>query len=171
MLSRINAATSRTAVSGPMAHDLPIEEGSRFNFSHNFVEAPIGQLQDELEGKESSFICRTCFKSDESSQQWQNRSVNDYIYWPKQLEDLYFFQVMMHYRKQYRMKENRQDSDDEESDDDDDDDSKFKDGHPGHGFAYLKKIKLWKIPITSIPEGKFCQLADLKKYPNLPMMM
>ena len=64
ILLGINAATSRTAVGGTMVNNLAIQCGSRFNFSHDFIEVRIGQLEDKLEGKDSSFICGTCFELD-----------------------------------------------------------------------------------------------------------
>ena len=96
-------------------------------------------------------------KSDGLSQQWQDRSADDYIYQRSQLEELCFFQLMMHCRKRYTKKESNQDSDDEESDDDNSEEFKFKEGHPGH-----EKMRIWKTPIALIPKGKNCHVAYLK---------
>ena len=75
---------------------------------------------------------------------------------------------MTHYRKRYSKKESNQDSADDESDNGDSEEFKFKEGHPGHGFACLEKMRLWKIPITSIPEDKTCLLTNLEISSSYP---
>ena len=155
VLSGINAATSRSAVSAPMAHNLTLNDGSRFKFSHDFVELLLGQMEEVLEGNNVSFVCRTCFKQG-SQHQWADISANDYIFRPKRFDNICFFQQTMHYRKRYGKKQNENDGKYNSNDD-----LMFVEGHPGHGFAYAEKHLLWKIPIVSIPRGHLCRIADL----------
>lgn len=152
VLSGINAATSRIAVSAPMAHNLAFNGGSRFSLSHNFAELLVGQLEEILEGNPVNFICRTCFAEDGTMTQWADLSANDYIFRPDILSKVCLYQQFMHYSKCYS-KTSKHGSDSEIN--------MFKEGHPGYGFAYIEKQPLCKIPIVSLPEGKLCRLSEL----------
>ena len=57
MLSGINAASSRTTVSAPMAASLVMTGGERFIFSHHFTELLAGQTEAMLHGEDATFIC------------------------------------------------------------------------------------------------------------------
>lgn len=91
ILLGINAATSRSTVSAPMAHNLVLQLGQRFVFSHNFVELLVGQLEDVMNNRDVGFICRTCFLTDGEATQWADVSANDYTYRPDELEDTNFY--------------------------------------------------------------------------------
>ena len=74
----------------------------------------------------------------------------------------------MYHRTCYNKRESNQDSDNEESDDDDSEEFRFKEGHPDHSFEYPDNMKLWNIPITLIPVGRFFHLADLEISSDYP---
>ena len=49
-LSGMNAATSRNVISATLQHLLVSNGGSQFNFSHDFRNLLVGQLEATLEG-------------------------------------------------------------------------------------------------------------------------
>jgi hypothetical protein len=51
VLSGLNAATTRNAISATMAHLTPCNGGSRFVFSHTFSDLLVGQMEAILEGQ------------------------------------------------------------------------------------------------------------------------
>ena len=104
LLSGINAATSRSTVSAPIAHNLVLQLGQRFVFSHDFVELLVGQLEDVMNNRDVGFICRTCFLTDGTTTQWADVSANDYMYRPDELEDTSFYEQTMNYKKGYKKK-------------------------------------------------------------------
>lgn len=159
VLSGINAATSRLVISAPMSHNLASNGGSRFHFSHEFVDILIGQMEavlskDENETKNVTSILRKCGKK-----QWHDISSNDYIYRPDALNDFCFYHQSMYYTKKYKKAVYNKPGDVTIAGTD----MRFRDGcgHPGAGFAYLVKMKRVKIPITSIPDGKLCRIEEL----------
>ena len=50
MLRGVNTATSRHAVSSPMAHLITSLDGARFQYSHEFVNLLVSQLDATLDG-------------------------------------------------------------------------------------------------------------------------
>ena len=157
MLSGINAATSRGVVSAPMSHNLVIQNGERFTFSHEFADLLLGQMESVLDGGEDSvsFICRTCFLQNGTMKQWPDRSANDYIFRPSVLENICLYEQTMHYNKCYNKKTASEDDSNRSS-------LAFLDGHPGYGFAYLKKNRFFKIPMISMEKNKLCLIKDLQ---------
>ena len=152
MLSGINAASSRTVVSAPMANSLVMKHEERFTFSHDFTELLFEQSEAKLHGEDVTFICRKCTNSKGKEVQWSDVSANDYLYRPEALENMSHAEQMTKYRKGYKKKQQRNKSSD----------LMVKEGHPGHGYAYLEENKHHKIPLVSIPEGHLCQLKDLQ---------
>ncbi len=55
MLGGMHAATSRYIVSATMVHILICQDGTRFKFSHNFLNLLVGQMKTTLEGKPVDF--------------------------------------------------------------------------------------------------------------------
>eukprot|EP00986_Skeletonema_menzelii_P016993 scaffold16882_cov138-Skeletonema_menzelii.AAC.1 len=161
VLSGINAATSRNVISAPMSHNLASNHGSRFHFSHEFVELLVGQLRDVLEGNDVDFMVRTCWK-DKEAKTWQDVTSNDYIYRPKELEDICFYQQFMYFTKRYKQDGLSETSGKVGGK------LKFIENHPGKDFAYLSKLTLAKIPNTSIPEGSLCRIEELDINNNSP---
>jgi hypothetical protein len=51
VLSGLNAATTRHAISATMAHLIPSNGGSRFVFLHTFSDLLVGQMEATLEGQ------------------------------------------------------------------------------------------------------------------------
>ena len=161
VLSGINAATSRLVISAPMSHSLASNGGSRFHFSHEFVEILMGQMEavlseDEDEKKNVTSILRKC-----GNRQWSDISANDYIFRPDALNDFCFYHQSMYYTKKYKQGGYNDPSETETTISGTN--LKFKDdgGHPGRGFAYLIRMMHVKIPITSIPDGKLCRIEEL----------
>ena len=56
----------------------------------------------------------------------------------------------------FRQKQQSEENDDEEFD------LVFGTNHPGHGFAYLEKLKHHWIPLTSIPKEGLCRVQELR---------
>ena len=156
VLSGINAATSRTVISAPMSHNLALNKGMRFHFSHEFAELLVGQMEDVLEGKRVTFIVRRCSEN-EIDKKWEDISANDYLFRPTDLDDYCFYHQTMEYTKQYKQKGyNTEDGEAVQ------DNMKLGDGHPGQGFAYLGKLQNPRIPVTSIPKDKLCRIEELE---------
>lgn len=164
VLSGINAATSRNVISAPMSHNLASNKGSRFHFSHDFAELLVGQLAEVLENgsDEVSAIVRICKEGRNEVTQWKDISANDYIYRPRDLEALCFYQQSMYYAKGYKKDGLSNDAGAETKQ------MAFEKGHPGVNFAYLSKLKRVRIPNVSLPDGSLCRIEELRVNDDAP---
>jgi len=80
-LTAINdAAQSRDVVSATMAHFLICNDGSRFNFSHEFTNLLLTQMEDCLEGKQVHLVLRKNMDKDGNLCTWADSSADDYIF-------------------------------------------------------------------------------------------
>jgi hypothetical protein len=77
VLSGLNVATTRNAISATMAHLIPCNGGSRFVFLHTFSDLLIGQMEATLEGQDVNVRIRS------------NKLQNKIITWPVSLADDY----------------------------------------------------------------------------------
>ena len=162
MLSGINASSSRTVTSAPMSASLVMKHGERFVFSHDFAELLLGQMEAVLLGEDVGFICRKCTGSDGKPSRWADMSANDYLFRPKALELMCLAEQTSKYSKGYKKKQHKSEGDGSDSASDAKDiDLMVEEGHPGHGYAYLKENTHCKIPLMSVPDGHLCQLKDL----------
>ena len=102
LLSGINAASSRTVTSAPMAASLVMTGRDRFIFSHNFSELLLGQMEAVLHGEDVSFICRRCKDKDNKNIQWPDVSANDYLHRPETIHNMCFAEQITKYSKAYK---------------------------------------------------------------------
>lgn len=99
LLSGMNANMNKAICSATMAHLLiNSKDGQRFEFSHEFTNILVGQMEDVLEGKEGYFRIRTNRSKSKEIVRWPDSSVDDYIHRPDELEDisLYEFNARFH---------------------------------------------------------------------------
>ena len=82
MLRGVNAATSRHVVSSPMGHLITMLDGARFEYSHEFVNLLVSQLDATLEGLPvDARIRRNKGRSGETVL-WPDSSADVYIHCP-----------------------------------------------------------------------------------------
>ena len=100
MLQGMNAATSRHMVSSPMAHLIISFDGSRFEYSHEFVNLLVTQLDATLDGLLVDAQIRKKSKTGETVL-WVNSSADDYIHRPSsdKFEALPPYQYFSLYKK------------------------------------------------------------------------
>ena len=172
MMSAMNASTSRNVVSSTMAHYLVQHDGERFSASHKPKHLLITQLQDTLDDKAVNFTLRRTnkAKADGTVVQWPDSSSHDYVHRPKKLEDVCAYEFTEQYEKKFYsfkdMDANKQDliapgTEDSER-------YRFIEGHPGQEFAYIIKLKLSAVVVTSLPKGKLCLVRDLELDTDTP---
>ncbi len=165
-------ATTRNTISATMAHLIPCNGGSRFEFSHIFLDLIAGKTKATLEGQNINVRIR--------SNKQQNKIItlpdsfaNDYIHQPidNKLEQICFYDMTRCYKKGFNASPNVQINDEEEN-------TyihgcvkkyKFKETHPGLEFSHLIQLKFSCIPRVALPKGKLCPLNELDpKFTNPP---
>ena len=111
-------------------------------------------MEAVLSGDAVSFICRKCKDKNNKKTQWADVSGNDYIHRPEELQALCFAEQTSKYSKAYKL-EKQSNEGDAKSDSSDDNELELMvgEGHPGHGYAYMRENGHCKIPLVSIPEG------------------
>lgn len=124
----------------------------------------MGQLAEVLENgsDEVSAIVRICKEGRNEVTQWKDISANDYIYRPRDLEALCFYQQSMYYAKGYKKDGLSNDAGAETKQ------MAFEKGHPGVNFAYLSKLKRVRIPNVSLPDGSLCRIEELRVNDDAP---
>ena len=193
LLSGMNANMQKAICSSTMAHLLILnKDGQRFEYSHEFSNILVGQMEDILEGKEGCFRIRSNFsKTTGQTVSWADSSADDYIYRNDQLESMSLYEYSAKYKKVCKtFKEMNEDnsnitgssmiddnamevdveSDDEVEEDDEEECSsgkksqkyKFLPEHPGHEFSYIQQNKLECIPVISLPKDGLCRIMDLE---------
>ena len=105
-LSAFYAQTSRYICSSPLAHFIMMNGGSRFIFSHEFVELPVVQMVDLLEGKGTRYRWRKTKSKKGEVKMYPDCYADNYRYRPPELEGVCFYDQMMRYdRGFYKFKE------------------------------------------------------------------
>lgn len=181
-LSAFYATTSRFICSSPLAHYIMMNGGSRFIFSHKFVEMPVVQMMDVLEGKGTRYRFRKTKSKKGEVKLYPDCCADNYRYRPPELEQVCFYDQLMRYERHFYTFKEIDGGKSEEMDGDDtmevDEDEtslqpnkednpgkpgrlRFSEDHPGYEFAYLKERKLIVIPRVSLPEGQLCPIRDL----------
>jgi hypothetical protein len=79
VLSGLNAAATRNAISATMAHLIPCNGGLRFVFSHTFSDLLVGQMEATLEGQDVNVRIRSN-KLQNKIITWPDSLANDYIH-------------------------------------------------------------------------------------------
>lgn len=173
LLSGLNAATTRNVISATMQHLLICNGGSRFQFSHGFGVLLIGQLEASLENWPIDVRLRSNIVKGEKIV-WPDNSSDDYLHRPRDatFEGMCSYKMAQHYKKTLLSRVIDDDSDDEEDGDIDEtarfhgqgysNTIKFCETHPGRKFCNLGKLKLKVIPKVYMPQGKLCNIKDLK---------
>ena len=86
--SGFNAATTRNVISATMAHLIPCNDGSRFVFSHTFLDLLVGKMEATLEGQDINVRIRS------------NKLKNKIITWTDSLPMIiYINQLTMNWSK------------------------------------------------------------------------
>jgi hypothetical protein len=90
VVSGLNAATTRNVISSTMAHLISCNNGSRFVFSHEFLDLLDGQMEATLEGQDINVHIRTSKVPGGELKCWPNSLADDYIHRPllKEFEDI-----------------------------------------------------------------------------------
>ena len=136
MLSAMNAATSRDVVSATMQHLLVLTGGDRFQFSHDFGNLLVAQLEARLDGADIAVRLRTN-RLKGQPKIWQDAYCDDYLHRPddEEFEDMCVYEMTMLYAKTYKtfselrhmanqpvIANDKSDSDNDNSDDEQSDD-------------------------------------------------
>jgi hypothetical protein len=82
VISGLNAATTRNAISATMAHFIPSNGGLCFVFSHDFSDLLVGQMEATLQGQNINVRIRTNKLPDGQFKSWSDSLADDYIYHP-----------------------------------------------------------------------------------------
>ena len=174
LLSGMNAATTRDVLSATMAHLLTCNNGTRFQFSHDFSYLLINQLEATLEGQPVKHRIRVNkFKG--KSVAWNDSFSWDYLNRPPDddIESLCSYEFTMLCKKCFKTVKQVEDMDcssDDSSDEEDynDDDTTppsryaFADTHPGYNFSHLIRRPLRVIPIICLPSEKLSRIENLE---------
>ena len=158
MLCGLNAATSRDAVSSPMAHLLISQNGKRFRYSHDFAPLLVNQMDDALAGRPVQSILRKTRKRGKKSEGggqeilWLDSLSNDYIYRPiiMRFEDMCLYEFTMRYQKDFK------------SNDCSDRSITFDNGHPGRNYTSCQPRDHDVIPRVSYVKHSMCMIQDLE---------
>jgi hypothetical protein len=79
VLSGLNAATTRNVISATMAHLIPCNNGSRFVYSHEFLDLLVTQMEATLEGQDITVRIRSS-KYEEKIITWPESLADDYLH-------------------------------------------------------------------------------------------
>ena len=197
-LSAMCASLSQDVVSSTMAHLTVCYDGTRFQFSHDFVNMLVSQMSDVLNGKEGQFRIRSNYsKVSQRKVFWPDSTVDDYLHRSDRLEDglsnLCLYQFVSGFKKvckTFKEMNNKKNgiledeademNDDYCSDEECDEVDKigrlelgkgkfpFMDGHPGKEFAYLQELKHHLIPVISVPKDSLCRIEELEMHASEP---
>ena len=157
MLCGLNAATSRDAVSAPMAHLLISQNGKRFRYSHDFAPLLVNQMDDALAGRPVQSILRKTRKRGKKSQGggqeilWLDSLSNDYLYRPRTstFKNMSLYEFTMRYEKEFK------------SHDASDPNVTFSNGHPGRLYTSCKQRIHTVVPRVSYLRNSMCMIQDL----------
>jgi hypothetical protein len=127
-----------------MAHLLISQGGTRFTYSHGEENLLVTQLEDYLEGRECNFILRKNYnKIEKRVERWPDSTAYDYVFRPRELQQLCYYEYMMKYKKGFKtFKRINREQDLEISGNADCNDEEssvrleFQDGHPGKRYAF-----------------------------------
>jgi hypothetical protein len=106
MLGGMHAATSCYIVIATMAHLLICRDGTRFKFSHNFLDILVGQMEAALEVKPEDF-CLRANRHEKKKIPWEDSLSDDYIHCPSGnkhgniFEDMCSYEMSSGYKKKY----------------------------------------------------------------------
>jgi hypothetical protein len=81
VLSGLNAATTRNVISATMAHLIPCNNGSRFVYSHEFLDLLVSQMEATLEGQDITVRIHSS-KLEENIITWPESLADDYLHRP-----------------------------------------------------------------------------------------
>ena len=100
----MNVHLSQDVVSATMAHLLICQRGSRFTFSHDFIDLLVGQMLNYLKGQDPGYFVlkrKNRHNQNEAPVLWPDYSVNDYIFRPRCLDNICFYEFGIKYEKGY----------------------------------------------------------------------
>ncbi len=153
VLSGLNAATTRNVISATMAHLIPLNGGLCFDFSHNFSDLLVGQMDATLEGQDVNLRIRPGKVTNGKMTSWPDSLADDYIHCPQHqdFEHMSFYEMSRCYKKVFKpLQRESQEI------------YKFSKTHPGHQFSHLIKLKHKTVPRISLPTETVCLLKDLQ---------
>ena len=176
VMTGVNSLLSRNVVSPTMAHLLISQGGTRFTYSHGEENLLVTQLEDYLEGRECNFILRKNYnKIEKRVERWPDSTAYDYVFRPRELQQLCYYEYMMKYKKGFKtFKRINREQDLEISGNADCNDEEssvrleFQDGHPGKRYAFLTKRKFPVIPTIMMRNGRLCDVELLEIWNTSP---
>ena len=106
MLSGMCANLSKAVCSSTMGHLIVSNDGSRFQFPHNFTHLLVSQAIDVLDGKDGEFCIGTNYSNAlKDKVLWQGSIFDDYIHQPDDLKHLCYYDLAAKYEKIYKFKQ------------------------------------------------------------------
>lgn len=100
ILSGMCANLSKAVCSSVMGHLTVSNNGSRFQYSHEFTNFLVGQMLDVLDGLPGHFRIRTNYSKKEKKKIfWADSMVDDYLHRPDGLEGLCMYEFLSCYEK------------------------------------------------------------------------
>jgi hypothetical protein len=155
----MSANLSKAVCSSTLGHLIVSNNGSRFQFLHDFTNLLVSQAIDVLEGKEGSFRIRTNWsKARKEKVSWPDSILDDYLYRPVELEDLCYYDFVAKYEKVYKTFKQMKTDDKEISLKE----FAFHESHPGYEFCYLKQRRHEVVPIAIVPDNSLCRISELE---------
>ena len=88
--------TSNNVLSATMARKL-LSHGSRFTFSHDFLNIPLKHLIDWVNNQDLEFKLKVVKNSDGDYEHVQDMFINNIIYRPLELERIGCYDMITHY--------------------------------------------------------------------------
>ena len=170
LLQGINGHVHEVTLSPTLASYI-ISNGSRFHFSHEFVDIFLNQVHDYLQGKDITYTLRKVptISSDEDDTEedipslyWKYTQCLDYIYRNQALQHICYYDFMMTY---ILIRKPRSGSQIESVNIDGT--PKYyllDDRHPGSKYMCLQKLSTKRIPVIHYPfQGMMENLKDMFK--------
>jgi len=164
VLSGLNAATTRNVISATMAHLIPCNNGSRFVFSHEFLDLLVNQMEATLEGQDITVRIRSS-KYGEKIIIWPESLADDYLHRPidNEFEQMCLYEMTSRYKKLFKVNNPSKHKDNEGIGYKVKGANKYKlkESHPGYKFSHLTELKHPPIPKISLPRNKLCPIEEL----------
>ena len=96
MLSSLYGHTSNNVLSATMARKL-LSHGSRFTFSHDFLNIPLKHLLDWVHNEDLEFKLKVVVNSDGDYEHVQDMFINNIIYRPLELQHICCYDMIANY--------------------------------------------------------------------------
>lgn len=151
MLSSLYGHTSNNVLSATMARKL-LSHGSRFTFSHDFLNIPLKHLLDWVHDEDLEFKLKVVVNSDGDYEHVQDMFINNIIYRPLELQHICCYDMIANYELK---KLTRKNIESENIDINSEKTFNLANEHPSHKYLVMSQRN--KIIIPSISSIIYCQ--------------